>query len=644
MFCEKCGNELKDNEKFCTQCGASVQETDSEVKQEAAPEATSAEEEVQAQASEEAQETVEKKVEEAVAGEEVAEAAGDAKEDATAEEVAGGVKKFFGDKKKLSFIIGGVAVLVLILIVASGASLNNFVHKVFTAPEKYYRHVEKDTVKDISKSLAEMYATDGFRAVLGVDYANIHDNSMGIDVNVELGEEGQELIELAGLAGVDLSWLESVKLGMDASIKGDIVSLGVTSNLNKDDILSGNLILDMEDVSMYVQVPELSKKYIGLELEEMLSDYEYEEIVAFREAQAINKKMIASLPAQAKVEKLLNKYINIALGCVEDVEKGSKTLKVEGIQQKCTQLDVTIDGKTMADMVKAVATELVNDKEVKKIIAKVVEAREDLDMDADEAYESFVERIEYMAENAERYADRDFEISMKVYVDGKGNVVGRKIEVEEYYSFVEIAMLMPEKGGKFGYEFSVEENGGKIQVTGSGKRSGDTISGDFEAGYNGASVVEIKVKKLNTKDLVSGKVNGGFEVVPSSKIIELLNGYGSYTVASILSDLSVKVDTEMKNKSAEVIFDISYDDKKVGKINVACETGKGSSAKAPGAGNTIIVEDEDSLIEWLESINWDKVVTRLDKTDIPSEIVEIVEEIGEIVEDEDFDELRYLLY
>jgi len=216
--------------------------------------------------------------------------------------------------------------------------------------------------------------------------------------------------------------------------------------------------------------------------------------------------------------------------------------------------------------------------------------------------------------------------------------------MEESYNSVEIAMLMPEKGSKFGYEFSVEESGQKIQLTGSGKRSGKTISGNFEAGYNGASFVDIKVKKLNTKDLVAGKVNGYFEIVAASKISDLLNGYGSYTAANILSDMVLKIDTQMKDNSSKVTLDVSYDDKKVGTFNVACKTGKGSSAKAPGAGNTVIVEDEDSMIEWLESISWDKVVTKLDKTDIPSDLVELIEEIGEMVEDEDFDELAYLLY
>lgn len=130
MFCEKCGNPLKENEKFCPKCGTPVKVPENMVKNEISgnngqtkPEAGNAVEAAQKTVSEAA---------------------------ATAKNVLanlGGegslLKKFAGSKYKIPAIIGGAVLLLLIVLIANGARINNLVHKAFSSPESYYQFVEK---------------------------------------------------------------------------------------------------------------------------------------------------------------------------------------------------------------------------------------------------------------------------------------------------------------------------------------------------------------------------------------------------------------------------------------------------------------------------------------------------------------------
>lgn len=618
MFCEKCGNPVKDTERFCAMCGAPIQHTTDKMESDTVSKITST-------AQSEAKEITEK-------GKEVwSKISG--KED-------GIFRKIFNKKNKVPLISGAVVVVVLLLVIVNGARLNNFVHKTFTSPEKYYQFVEKKNAKEIASLGGEWY---GF----GIDMLNIYDKSFIGELSVELGEDGQELISLLGLTGVDVSWLKSVNIGVDSAVKNSVFKMGLSTGVNKDDIISGNLIMDMQNENVYVQIPELTKTYLGVELSDVLGAYDREMFEELQERQAANKEQLALLPKETEVEKLINKYLLIALGGVDDVSKGTKTLKVEGVQKKYTELKVTIDSETMQDIAEAVLEEMQDDKDIERIIEDVIEAS-DTDLDADDVYEEFVEEIEYILEDLQYLTDDDREFVMKVYVDGKGNIIGRSIEWESYYyNKQSISMLMPEKGNKFGYELSAEVDGVTVKLVGSGKHSGDVISGDFQIKYNGASLLDITAKKLNIEELKKGRLNGTLKASVSSgidKLVGNLYGYMDMSEIDAIKDIELTLDSEATKHSGKYSLDVIYDEQDIGSITIAFETGDGSKTNIPSDKNTVMVEDTDDLEEWAESIVWDQVVSKFEKTDLPSDLIDLIEDIGEAIEDEEWDEIDRLLY
>lgn len=338
-----------------------------------------------------------------------------------------------------------------------------------------------------------------------------------------------------------------------------------------------------------------------------------------------------AMPNKAKFQKLLTRYFNLALGCVEDVKKSSTTLKVEGIQVKCKELKVTIDADTMQDMMRVVLEKMLADKDIKTILTEVVRAGEGIngDMDPMDAYEEFQESVEEMLEDLDRYGVDMDKIVMKVYVNGKGEIIGRKLDVEG----TSISILMPQKGSKFGYELSCKPRyGGDIKLSGSGRRSGDTISGDFQLRYNGASLLDVSVKKLNLKKLKQGRPDGRLEIQLASKIGEL----GRYIPGlSVLEDMALTADMKSSKGSYQCTLGITYDEEKVGSIGASIQTGKGSKASVPKGKSVVLVEDTDDFLEWTEGIDLGGMTKALEKADAPDEIVEALEEADELLEDLD---------
>lgn len=646
MFCRRCGNEILENEKFCSRCGAEVQVPESMVQPEAI---------VQPESAVQPEITVPVQPEAIVQPEPIVQpqsmvqpqnvvqpgnAMGNVPYGNTmfVQPEPGVVTKKPKSKKATLFIIGAVVLLLLVLIVLNLERITNFVYKTFKSPEEYYQYVEKETVSELAALGGELYQTYIYERM------NSYDKSEGIELAVELQEDGEEFLEMAGFAGVDLSWIQGIKIGLNTSVKDDVYSIGFTTNLNSDDIISGNIIMDMGGEAFYLQFPELTKTYMGYDLgEEIDSSYQAEELEQLKENGEYSKALLQVMPSQAEVEKLIEKYISIALSCIDDVDKkGNKTLKVESIQQNCTELKVTIDADTLEDILNAILNEALNDKELERIIIDVVDQVELEDVDGEEAYEAFVEEIEYMLDDIEYYYDEDVEVVMKVFVDGKGDIRGRKIEcVDHYYDeTTTINILMPEKGNNYEFELSAESYGDEIKFAGNGKKTGNKLSGEFQARYNGASVVEVAVEELDTKELKLGRLNGNFEIAPSSKIMDVV---GDVSGASIIKDFKLILDTSMEKNVNAFAVDIIYEEEELGSIALSFKTGNASKISIPNSTNTILIEDGDSVIEWLESVDWDKLADRLAKTDLPSDVIDIIEEMGEAVDEDEIEEFLYEL-
>lgn len=523
--------------------------------------------------------------------------------------------------KKLPIIAAiAVAVVALVLILINITVVANFLRRSFSSPEEYYRYVEQKKVKELSADAGEMYERFFLR------YLDISDRNVSVKAGMKLGEGGQDVVNFLGLTGVDLSWLNSASVQLDTSIQEDALSMGIGLGVNDVDIASGNVVMDMEDGAMYVQVPEINKQYMGAKA----YDYSFDDI---QEAWEMLEMVEKVYPDRAEAQRLVERYLMTVLSCTDDVSKATEVLKVQGVQQKCTVLTVEVKYDTLADMVLAVLQEARNDKDIERIIkdAAEVAAYSDDIMDPEETYELFLEEIDDEIEEMEEILeDGDFDdetaFEMKVYVNNRGEVVGRSIEIEEEEILVK--MLMPEKGRQFGCEFSYQDYyTDPVKLTGSGKRNGDKIDGDFILEYDDVEILEIETAGLNTKDARKGMLNGRINLVLSEDIGTFIYGYEYMPGISMIDGMELTLDCKTGEDSFDCNIGVSLRDKKLVDLVTSYKNAKGSSVVIPGNSDVVMIDDVDDLAEWLSTMELSGLSSSLKKADVPSEVTEALDEL-----------------
>jgi len=645
VFCSKCGNPVKEGTKFCAKCGTPV----------AAPVQKTVVEEIKTPVKE----TV-NTIEEAVAEEQSVTNVIPTVETASipVQEVVKKPKKKekkSSGSKKAIFVIGGILVafiLIVAICIANAASVSNFFMKTFSSTEKYYHFVEEKTAKEIAQVAGCFYE----KAILeGLDISN---KGASVELKVSLDEGGKDLIELAGLAGVDLSWIDEAQIAANASVKDLSYGFGTTIGLNDVDIISGNMIMDMEEGSGYVQIPELSKTYIGIDFEEDMDEYDAEAMQEMQEnmqkLQEACAEFLETCPDRAKFEKIISKYMNIVITSAEDVSKDDATIKVEGVKQKCTALIVTIDEEAFVDMLKAVVKEMKKDEDLEELVTNFASSGllyvrgkkevaaipylgyeenekyiEENTIDDDEVYDAFIDELEDELSNMENHADGDNEFVITVYVNNKGEIVGREIEYDDDYYNMCVSMLMPKKGNQVAYEYTYEENGRKVSFIGSGKESGNKVTGDFSVEYNGAALVDFKVKDFNTEDLKKLQVNGEVEISMGSGISKVI-GMTEYDAA--FDGSSVNLKAKSSDNSAELTVGAVYDEESLGTVTMAYKTEKSSSLKIPNDKDVVYADDEDDVEDWLEDVDWDNLIEKMEKADVSSGIIDELEDFIDMLD------------
>lgn len=550
-------------------------------------------------------------------------------------------------KSKKGWLIAlGVVAVIGVLVAVNFARIENFFRKTFSSSEEYYQFVEAKQVETLVDAYMNGY--DSYMDMLSMD-----DKSYSVDMTLELGSELKSLMRVTG---VDLSWLESANLAVDTNFKDEVFEIASVIGVNDVDILSGNIIVDYEDENMYMQLPELNELYIGASFEDAGMDGE-----VFEETFEIFEAYQEFLPESDALEELLTKYITLALEQIDDVEEKDTTLEVGDVSQKCTALEITIDTETVQKMAEAVLEEVSKDKDLEDMVKKAMEMSEEMgmadpDMDADDMYDEFLDEVDSALERIDEIDMGNVEILMTVYVNGKGEVIGREIEAEDF----KFRYAMPVSGSSFEMECYVEtpNYGGssaaavrldedyydyededdepeifRMGIEGKGKLKGNKITGDFTIKDNAMSYVDVKVEGYNIKKAKDGEMVGTFTFTLSKDMKSMLKDSGSMALAGYLN-YGLEIDMDTDSDGGTVSFALVNDEEFLVKLTMESDSGKGEKVSIPSSKNVIDAMDEDELEEWVEDIEWDDIIKKLEKADVDDDYIEMFEElIEELIDD-----------
>ena len=120
-----------------------------------------------------------------------------------------------------------------------------------------------------------------------------------------------------------------------------------------------DMILDMDNGDCYMTIPELTKTYVALSMTDAGMD-----MSQLENAREMMAEMVEKMPSEEKLNSCLLKYWAIVLANVEDVEKSTETVEVDGLEQKLNVITFTVTDENLVNIAIAILEDIQEDEEL----------------------------------------------------------------------------------------------------------------------------------------------------------------------------------------------------------------------------------------------------------------------------------------
>ncbi len=566
MFCKQCGNELKEGATFCGTCGTKV-----EVESTTAPVEETAVEETPVE-------------ETSIAEAPTAEAPA-----ATVPEsnVSYDMPK---KKSKMPKILIIVAAVVVLLgggfLLFKDAIMNKLA--AFGSPEAQLQTAYANTAKKWGELGAEI--------VTGInDATEKTEGTLSGKFSVTIGKDVKEMLE--SVSGVDLGKISTVFVSYQIAGNENEVLFEATVGLEDKNLLSMNMVMDMEEGRMAIAVPELSKTAIEFEFENDLGVDLEEFTSSMAQVSQYTEMLQKVLPEEELVEDMIPRYIGAMFEAITEAERKEETLEVEGVSQKATSLTIHINAELVKNIGIKLAEELENDKELESYLKDLASNLTfGIGID-DETWNESYKQIGTAVKQAfeELASEFDLDIEVVTWVNSDSEIIG--IEVPDYIQY-----LSAKDGKDTATVFIIDEpeyEGEIFKLLIKGKESGDEFAGDVTFFVEAEEVITIKVDKYVSTDK---KFELDASITLTKEMFREMTGE-----TNPLGDITLKVEIA----STETDSNITFRGIVAGKEYVALsmESSYKDDAKITYPKKTLGMDEAD---EWIQTIDITDVMNDLD--------------------------------
>lgn len=653
MNCPNCNNEIKENQKFCKNCGAALEGLSAPLSDEPKAiaadaldsEAAKADTHAGAVAIEEAPADVSAETDDT----NMVTAESDTAEnsEATPAEPQKPQKKF-NWKKFLAITIPIVAVL---LIIALNLNLIiGYAVKLFGTPAQYMAYVESKSVSSRVKSSLAFYEN----LSENLDFKGSNTTELKLSLSDKGFDVIESLVKLSSDADISqLEFLKDIGITLETDTNGDISESKITISISDNKILSLDYYFDENENMLYMGIPELSQEYIKIpyspdmlnSLMSMFSPVDtdtpdeaeddfipnYAEPYTEVSADALMTVINDIMPTEKELGESLTKYIKTALNCVDDAKMDTTDLTVDGITNKVTQITVDIDTELMIRMALAVIKDMRNDKNLENILNRAQKSiEENIAPIGEDIYDTFVSFLDEGIKGLEELLESNSFPNQSIfviqtYVNFWHEVVGHALTVNNGYGKQEKYLTATVTNGS---EFrSISESPTGLVVSGKGTQSGGVINGDYTYSYNEfghkLDLVKISYIDFNIKDFENGNLKGSIAITPLEGLIRELESEIELdeSVAALvsLSNLSFRVDLDINRSKAYGAVSVTSGENPLITLSVGTEKKEQKSITLPQ--KTIILFDEYDFNNWIMGLDFSKLADNLEKTDIPKEFI-----------------------
>ena len=398
----------------------------------------------------------------------------------------------------------------------------------------------------------------------------------------------EALFAMLGLQGADMSWAEKVTLKMDNKVNGLMLNSLMNVGMNGKTIVIADLITNSSTGLTYLAIPTLSDRYLKVDQNSVTGGS------AGSAATVSGLLSQLKIPETATVKALLNKYIDIALSNMTQVEKTTQDMTVSGKTQSVTVYANYITEKVFTDIIKDVLNEIKTDKDIKAALPEGVEIGEAID--------ALLASL-----STDPSEDKDDAIVLSTYVNGKNEVIGRALSVDRKITLSYLT-LSDSKGSVS--EFSVAMDDVKYTLTGNTASAGGTYSLALTSGEQTLVLASLTYTvngqsgscELKLSDFIEQNIFGSTEIDPTVKINWSITNSGN----------TADIDLYLFMMSQQIIGIETSSSALQGDANITL----------PGSSTDIT--DSQQLASYLSSLNFDALEQNMRAAGIPSGMVNAI--------------------
>ncbi len=604
MFCTHCGKEVPEDVRFCPHCSAEL--VSQEEKENTQAELQTPSEEAECVQSEVQAEQLEG-----------ANASSTPDERFFLNTQPDGQPEGTPKKKKIGLIAAlsaaAVAVISIVMaIILNWNAIDCFFARTFGSAKDYMESVELYAAQSDFASVSKLYSS--FTASTANSSA-----ASQVDIKLHMSDTVQQVLETLlrqQNMDMDLDFLSDATIRIDANRKDSLTHGTIHLDLGNHDIVSIDVYVDQESMTCWYGIPELTDKYLKMDLKSALSEAEFAQMQAQMRTLG---ELTEQLPSGEALEKLLNKYYSIALKQVSKVEKSTQTVELQDVKQKLTVLEIKITEKDLLDMAIEILREAKDDREILDILEAIEQSG--LLGSSDLSFDDGIDQALASLKAQKRDASDDNYLLLRDYVDGSSRIVGREITVypgdhidgRRIGSYITVT-----KGDKFASE--IDFSG--LKITGSGTQKGSQRNGEFAISVEEHHILDLTLIDWDEKKSEKGMLDGTIRLSPTPELLGIMNL--PEQISSVISSSDGALELVFRSEKKTQQFSINLVSSDVTIIGLEISAKEVSSKKITLPTNTVDMTNPSELMRWVYGMRFDELLSRMQQAGVPDKITQLI--------------------
>ncbi len=458
-------------------------------------------------------------------------------------------------------------------------------------PENYYAWVNEENAQEYAAKARENYekaiekTKEGQSADVSVKY-DVSDDVKNYMINdlfgIEYGanDEDDMLIDM-------INNVSSIEVGSGANVKQGDIDGSMYMNLNDDKLLTVDYAMAEGASEMFMRIPELTERWLGMNVEQALTDSYYMDDEA-RELMDAYKEMLKdpeSFISPEELEDMIIRYTKVWNDSIGDVQlERSEDIAVCDINVNYTVISAELNDEKIVQIAENFINEAKNDEVFKRVLIDKMNV-----LSEDEYISTLDEALDDI-----KNSSGDETVVFETYVDPTGTIRG----------------------------CSLKSDDGAVDCKYIIGLDGDQIRGEAYLSEDNAEVFRAELNATDNDNKYSGNMDVTVEEETVSveftdfEIVDEESGFFSGNVTVIVPDVDpVSFNFTSDGASMEASTDITIEDIHIGKFTLKVSRDSGKSPEIPSADDAYIIDTENfnSLSEYVSKEDAENFIRTLCK-------------------------------